>query len=138
MLLATKKEVESISALLVEGAETPDDLAKIVIRRLSELREERKTFALVFGLGPGVHAGFGPFTTRDAAFNSVDKNPVAHIASRAAVVPIIGSSRTADMLALADAPPTERGEFAVIREDVKARRNGWDGKERSKQRFLMA
>lgn len=136
MLLANKREVEEISALLEQGADSPTELAKVVIKRMTELREERKFFALVFGMRGGAHLGFGPFATIDAAFNSVDKNPVAYTATKAAVVPIYGPSQTQAMWALADEPPISRGDFAIVREDAIAFKNGWDGKERTKRSFL--
>lgn len=137
MLIATKREVDAIADLLMAGDSSPQDLAKAVIRKVTELREERKVHALVFGLGPGVHMGFGPFATVDAAFNSVDKNPMAYIAKRAAVVPILGSSQTQAMRALADEPPTERSEFNVVREDALATKRGWRGNVRDRDKFLQ-
>ena len=138
MLLATKKEVDTVAALLEQGAESPQELAKAVIKRLTELREERKVYALVFGLAGTAHLGFGPFATIDAAFNSVDKNPVAYTAKRAAVVPIIGSSQTQAMWDKADEPPTERGDWSEIRLDQAAFKRGWRGNMRDRAKFLPA
>jgi hypothetical protein len=138
MLVANKKEIETVAALLEEGADSPVDLAKAVIKRLTELREERKYHALVFGLGPGVHVGFGPFATIDAAFNSVDKNPMAYIAKRAAVVPIYGTGQIAVMNALAEEPPAERGDWPEIRLDQQAVRKGWKGSMKDRHLYLTA
>lgn len=138
MLVPTKAEVEAVAALLEQGGDSPTDLAKTVIKKLTELREERKTYALVFGLSGPAHVGFGPFATHDAAFNSVDKNPVAYIARRAAIVPIHGPSQTASMQALADEPPTPRGDWMEIELDKTAFANGWKGNMRDRAKFLPA
>lgn len=136
MLVSTKKEVSAVADLLAQGGDSPEELAKSVIKLITEMREERKTHALVFGLGPKVHVGFGPFATRDAAFNSVDKNPVAYIAKAAAIVPILGPSQTKAMYELADAPPAQRGDWTEIELDKRAFRNGWKGNMRDRSNFL--
>lgn len=136
MLTATKTEVTAIAELLVAGAATPEELAKVVIKKITELREEREFHVLVLELSPRVYAGFGPFPTKTAAFDSVVKNPVAYIAKNAAIVPVTGASQTKKMLALADEPPTSRGDWAEVRLDSIAAKNGWKGKAADRQRFL--
>lgn len=136
MLVATKREVEAVAALLEQGADSPTDLAKVVIRALTELREQRKTYALVFELGPRVYSGWGPFATIDAAFNSVDKNPMAYVATRAAVVPVQGPGTAREMLAAADAPAEQRGDWLEIELDKAAFRAGWKGSMRNRAAFL--
>lgn len=138
MLLATKIEVDTIAALLEQGAESPKELAKVVIKTLTELREQRKFQVLIFELSPRVYTGFGPFSTTDQAFNSVDKNPMAYIAKNAAIVPVYGASQTKAMHELADAPPAERGDLTLVREDVRAFRNGWKGNVRDRDKFLQS
>lgn len=136
MLVSTKREVDEVAALLVEGAASPTDLAKLVIKKVTELREERKVHALVFGLGNKTHVGFGPFATVDAAFNSVDKNPMAYIATRAAIVPILGPHKAQEMLAAADEPPSQRGDWLEVELDKRAFKAGWKGSMRDRARFL--
>lgn len=136
MLLPTKTETEAVAALLVEGAETPEELAKAVIRRLTELREEREVYVQVLQWSPGVYSGFGPFPTRAAALKALPKNPVAQLAKLGAVVSMIGPSSFEQMRALAEEPPTSRGDFAVVRDDARAVKNGWRGKAAERQAYL--
>lgn len=136
-LIPNKREVEEIAGLLEQGAASPEDLAKQVIKRVSELREQRQFYTLVFELSPGVYSGYGPFATRDAAFDSVDKNPMAYIATKAAIVPIIGHKHAkAAMEAKANEPPASRTDPEVAK-DVIAFKRGWRGKVTDRERFLQ-
>lgn len=137
MLTATKREVEEVAALLEAGAASPEDLAKLVIKRITELREERKCYVLVMELTPGVYSGYGPFATISAAVDSTVKNPMAYIAKRAAVVPLAGHKpAVVSMEEVAAKPPTSRvdPEVALDREAFK---RGWKGNMRDRGKYLQ-
>jgi hypothetical protein len=139
-LLATKSEVEAIAALLVEGDETPEALAKKVIKTLSELREARKQYHLVVELSPGLYETEGPYPTRDAATKSAKKNLwVAHLGRKWAVASGYGQAHTlAQQKAAEEKPPNVRGDMAEVALDAQAARNGWKGKAADRQRYLTS
>lgn len=139
-LLANKAEVEAIAALLVEGDETPEALAKRVIKTLSELREARKQYHLVIELSPGLYETEGPYPTRDAATKSTKKNLwVTHLGRRWAVASGYGQAHNlAQQKAAEEKPANIRGDIAEVALDVQATRNGWTGKAADRQRYLTS
>ena len=55
-------EVKAVAALLNEPAESVDDLAKEVLRKVDELREGRKEYVVVL-LSDGIVSTWGPYDT---------------------------------------------------------------------------
>ena len=139
-LRATQTEIEAIAALLVEGDETPEALAKRVIKTLSELREARKQYHLVVELSPGLYETEGPYPTRDAATKSTKKNLwVTHLGRRWAVASGYGQAHNlAQQKAVEEKPPNIRGDIAEVALDAQATRNGWKGKAAERQRYLTS
>ena len=139
-LLATKAEVEAIAALLIEGDETPEALAKRVIKTLSELREARKQYYLVVELSPGLYETEGPYPTRDAATKSTKKNLwVTHLGRKWAVASGYGQAHNlAQQKAAEERPPNIRGDMAEVVLDGKAARAGWRGRAADRQRYLTS
>ena len=138
MLIPNKAEVEAVAALLVEGDESPEALAKRVIKAISELREQREQFFTVVELSPGVYCGEGPYPTRDAAIKSTAKNTwITHFGRKWSVASMFGQSHNLAMQKeAADKPPAQRGDWAEITLDTKAAKAGWKGKAAERQAFL--
>lgn len=137
MMVPLKGEVEAVANLLAQGAENPTELAKNVIRLVEEIRGERQVWVSVFELSPGVYQGYGPYATKATAEKAAPKLPLAQIARRGAFVPLLGPAHAiAKAAAAADAPPPERGDFALIREDAALIRKGWRGKNADRSKYL--
>lgn len=138
-LTPLKKEVDAISALLVEGDETPEALAKRVIKALDEARSTRVTYSLVLrfgGNGSVFFQSFGPYATPKQAQKAYEKHPAAGMATAMAVVPCVNDQGLGELIAKVDAPVQSRGDFREVKLDAEARRNGWDGKANSRGHYL--
>jgi hypothetical protein len=132
-----KSEIESIAALLAAGASDPETLATEVIKRVEELRGERRQHFIVFELTPGVYQGYGGYATGDAARKAMPKFPMAQVARKAAVISVLGVDQAQRDLATADEPPAENSNFTLTREDGIAFKNGWRGAVRDRDRYLQ-
>lgn len=138
MLLPTKRETDEIAALLEQGADSPVDLAKAVIRRLGELREERTQWVSILEATPGVYFGYGMWPTKDAAKKALPKIPMAQFSTRGAFVPVKGMAAIDAAYAQVDEPLADRGDAFEIALDVQAFRNGWKGRVSERHKFLPA
>lgn len=142
-LIATQAERKAVAELMNSAADakgqqwTADSMAKAVIDLISDMREERKCYVLVLELTPGVYSGYGPFPTIDRAIDSTTSNPMAYIAKRAAVVPLMGHKPAkVSMEEVAARPPAPRIDPEVLL-DQQAFRRGWKGSVKDRARFLQ-
>lgn len=136
-LTPLKKEIEDIANLLQQGADSPTDLAKTVIKRVYELAEERVSHIAVFELTPGVYQAYGPFPTRARAEAAVPKIPMAQVANRGAYATLHGMRAVKAAWEVAEeVSDTERGDFRLVREDAKAFRSGWRGKNANRSQYV--
>lgn len=134
-IIATKTEIAEVAALLQLGADSPEDLARAVIRRLSEMREERKQYDVVFELTPGAYVSFGPYATDAAARKAIPKIPMAQVAKRCAVVVRYGQTSIDAGIAKADAPRESRFDIEIQR-DQQAFKRGWRGNIRDRDQYI--
>lgn len=135
-LTPLKAEVTEIAALLQQGADSPEDLAKAVVKRVYELAEERTAHVVVFELTPGVYQAYGPFPTRSRAEAAVGKIPMAQVARRGAHATLHGMRSVDAAMAAADEVPEVTGAFAIVREDSAAFKRGWRGKQADRASFV--
>ena len=138
MLRPLKREIEEIAALLNEPADSAEEVAEKVIKKVEEIRGMREQWFTVFELSPGIYQGYGPFATRAAALKETPKIPLAQVSKRGAVMPMLGLSHVEQSIAKADEPPAERGDFALAREDAALFARGWRGNQRDRARYLPA
>lgn len=132
-----KAEVAEIANLLAAGAESPEALAKAVIKRTYELAEERVSHVVVFELSPGVYQAYGPFPTRSRAEVAVGKIPMAQVARRGAHATLHGMRAANAALTEATEDKAEpRGDFLVVREDAALFRKGWNGKQATRKNYV--
>ena len=136
MLLPLKNEIEAVASLLMQGGESPEELAKAVIHKLTEMRELRPVFGVVFELTPGAYVAYGPFATSGAARKAIPKIPMAQDSKRGAVFSMYGMAHVAQREAITDAPLQERGDFAIVKEDAAAFRRGWNGKLATRSQYV--
>lgn len=134
-LTPLKGEIAEIAALLEQGAESPTDLAKRVVKRVYELAEERTAHVVVFELSPGVYQAYGPFPTRSRAEAAVSKIPMAQVARRGAHATLHGMRSVDAAMAAADEVPEVTGAFAIVKEDAALFRKGWNGKQATRASF---
>lgn len=87
----TKKEISALVELLEQDWETPEDLAKAIIKALDEARTERTTYIAVMVFGPHFSLAMGPYAGATSARNAVMKFPGATVAKTVAVVPLVSS-----------------------------------------------
>lgn len=131
-LTPLKSEITAVAALLQEGDESPEALAKQVLSLIyNQLYPQREVWQVIFELTPGVYAGNGPYPTRAAAMKDLPKLPFAQTCKRG----VVASTKSGSIVSH-DPPPADRGDFAVIREDARAFKNGWRGGKADRDRFL--
>lgn len=131
-----KAEVAEIANLLAAGAESPEALAKAVIKRTYELAEERVSHVVVFELSPGVYQAYGPFPTRSRAEAAVGKIPMAQVARRGAHATLHGMRSVDAAMAAADEAPEVTGQFVIVKEDAALFRKGWNGKQATRKNYV--
>ena len=79
-MAARPTEVRHLAALLQEGAESPEDLAKLCINELDRIREDRVGHIVVTEWKGPVFLAYGPFATRNQAEKAVEKGKVPAVA----------------------------------------------------------
>lgn len=67
-----KAEKEALAALLIDGADSPEDLVDIFVKKLDELRGARSHF-YACAIVAGIPLTIGPFTTRAQAEKAIGK-----------------------------------------------------------------
>jgi hypothetical protein len=128
-------DVRKIAELLVEGADTPEDLAKAVITKLDEIRAERVQWMVVhqFGTEKPWYAGHGPYSTRGQGEKAVARNPAISEATHTALVPVRTAAGLETVLKNVDEIAEAKSQWAVVRQDVadfksgarKVKQRGW-------------
>lgn len=152
-----KAEADALSAVLMTPLEDfitekeqsehkdPEGLAQKrmftkAIEAVDEARGTRTMWTVVlrFGTVPSsvTYQAFGPYATQTQAQKATESFLSACEATAYAVVPMRTAEGWSLMLAAADEPPAEKGQWAEVRRDVAAKRAGWKGKHRDRQKFL--
>lgn len=124
---ALKNEIDAVAKLLVAGADTPEDLAKLVIEAVDVARTERVTYYAIFRFSSDMNpifSGFGPFSTKNQAVRAIEKHPAAGMAKGLAVVPVLNEQGFEALIAGVDAPAVPRGDWAQVRKDAESFRAG--------------
>lgn len=70
-----KAELAELAALLEAGAETPEQLAELFVKRLDELRGAR-SHHYAAAIVAGIPMAVGPYSTRNQAQKALEKFPV--------------------------------------------------------------
>ena len=125
-MLPLKRETTAIAELLAAGDETPEALANAVIKKLDEVRGERTTHYVLLRMGHGqatTFYGFGPYSTKNQALKSIEKNPTAQLATAMAVVPTTSSEGLDQLIASVDSKPEVKGDWLVVKQDAEAFKN---------------
>jgi len=135
-LRPTKTEIQAVAATLAAGAGSPEEMAEAVIQQVEMLRYERTQWISVFELSPGIYQGYGPYPTRAAAEKGIAKIPMAQVAKRGAMVPVLGPAVAEAGIDKADEPVHERTDFVLVREDAAAFRKGWRGKLADRHNYV--
>ena len=82
----TKKEIEALVELLEQSWETPEELAKALVKALDEARTERTTYIALMVFGDKFATAIGPYAGARSAQNAVKKYPGASVAKFVTVV----------------------------------------------------
>lgn len=85
----TRKEINALVDLLEQDWETPEELAKALIKALDEARTDRTTYVGVMVFGPHFATAIGPYSGAKSADNALKKHPGATIARHVSVVPLM-------------------------------------------------
>ncbi len=85
--MARPTEIRAVAELLMEGADSPEDLAKLVIKTLDALRAERETYTIFCFWNQGAYS-YGPYSTRHQAETALadGKVPMASLATSTIVL----------------------------------------------------
>lgn len=94
----TKKEIQALVDLLEQDWETPEELAKGLIKALDEARTQRTTYLAVMVFGPHFSLALGPYAGATSARNAAMKFPGASVAKRVAVVPLLSAEGVEERL----------------------------------------
>lgn len=134
----SKTETKALVALLEQDWETPEVLAEALIDALDEVRARKTRYVGVMQIGQAkpIYAGVGPFPGAKSAENALRAHPAAGMAYKLAVVPVTSPKGLTLALSELDAPPSEKGDFAVVQEDARLFRLGWDGTQKTRKSFL--
>lgn len=125
MVNLTKAHLKVLAALAEQEWETPEVFIENIVAKLDELRGDRSYWASVRVIA-GTANIVGPFTTAGQAVK-------AQVGQPACMWTPEGWKRH---LAEIDAPAPVKGDFAEVQKDAAARRNGWDGKARTRDSYL--
>lgn len=98
MVNPTKKEINALVELLEQDWETPEVLAKALIKALDEARTQRTTYVAVMVFGPKFAHALGPYSGARSAQNAVKKFPGASVAKTVAVLPLTSAEGVEEWL----------------------------------------
>lgn len=134
----SKTETKALVALLEQDWETPEVLAEALIDALDEVRARKTRYVGVMQIGQAhpIYVGVGPFPGAKSAENALRAHPAAGMAYKLAVVPMTSPRGLTLDLAELDAPPSEKGDFAVVQEDARLYKLGWDGAQSTRKKYL--
>ena len=129
--------VKAVAALLEEGAETAEELAKAVIRTVDQLREDDKTFMVVGqwdSQSGSYYMGFGPYSTKKQAVKAIEKGKAAPtIAEHVAVVPTFTPEHLERKWQETDGPPPTLKWAKEVQEDNQYWKDNPDKRKRSRR-----
>jgi hypothetical protein len=134
-----KAEIQAVTEVLNQPHDSAEAAAKAAIIALDLARAKRITFFSVFRFGVKPYAwptGFGPFATKNQALKAIQKHPAVDMAKGLAVVPCVNEHGLDELIASTDVKPEAKGDWVQVRMDAEARRNGWDGVNATRQRYL--
>lgn len=134
----SKTETKALVALLEQDWETPEVLAETIIDTLDELRATKTRYVGVMQIGQAhpIYVGVGPFPGSKSAENALRAHPAAGMAYKLAVVPVTSPRGLTLALGELDAPPSEKGDFALVQEDAALFKLGWGGDTKSRKQYL--
>lgn len=94
----TKKEINALVELLEQDWETPEELAKALIKAVDQARTERTTYVGVMVFGPHFASAIGPYSGATSARNALKKFPGASVAKHVAVIPLTSAEGVEEKL----------------------------------------
>lgn len=134
-----QSDVKAVAKLLEFDWPSPEDLAKAMIETYEKAVAERTTYAGVIQLdvsGPPLYQGVGYYPGEASCRQAVARHPAAGMAKLICTVPVVSPKGLTLMLDKLDAPPEAEGDFALIHQDARLFKLGWDGKEMTRKGFL--
>lgn len=128
-----KNEKKQLAELLEQGAETPEVLVEMFVKKLDQLRGERGHlwYARVLTL-ENYGAIVGPFTTPKQAEKAANKLT----GKTAYVMPGWTAEGLEVHLANVDKPAKPQGDYAEIAEDAAAFKRGWKGNRKDRKDYV--
>jgi len=129
--------VKAIAALLEEGAETAEELAKACMRKVDELREDDKTFIVVGqwdSQSGSFYMGYGPYSTKKQAAKAIEKGKAfPTIAERIAVVPVFTPEHLERKQRELEGPPPTLKWAKEVQEDIQYWKDNPHKRKRSRR-----
>lgn len=139
-----KPEIDALRAVLMQPLDSfvtdkeaaehkdPEGLAQTrmftqALEAAEMARTDRTVYMVVLRHGTrSVHyTGFGPYATKAQAEKAKDELLKGMESTAYAVVPTRNQHRVAELWAEADADPGVRGDWAEVKKDQQAMKNGW-------------
>ncbi|MGZ6788369.1 MAG: hypothetical protein ACXVGN_00205 [Mycobacteriaceae bacterium] len=152
-----KAEIEALQAVMFtpveqfvtdkERAERGDEAAEKLahkrmfasaIKAVDEARGARTLYNVILRHGRGTstfYTGFGPYPTTGQAEKAVEKLGHVFEYTAYAVVPTRNAEGLEQMVKELDAEPEGRAMFAIVKEDARLTKLGWDGKQKSRKKY---
>lgn len=132
-----KSEVKAITGLLTSPEEwdTPEALAKEIVKALDKARADRTLYVGVMVFG-GTDLACGPYSTANQAHKGLQQHPALSMAKASGVVPLNTQEGVQQIIEKVDTPPESKGDYAEVKKDAEAKRDGWKGQARNRHEFL--
>jgi hypothetical protein len=127
-----KTEVAALVPLLEQDWGSPDELAAALIATLDQVRASRVSYVGVIkvakdGQSLPVWLGLGPYPGQKTAENAVMAALGTYEGTAYVVVPLLSKEGLEARFATLDTPPTPTGDWAEVKRDAQAFKNGWRG-----------
>lgn len=109
------------------------------IKAVDAARGSRTLYMVVLRFGQGsstFYTGYGPYATKGQAEKAVTAMSSTFEYTAAAVVPMRNAEGLAGLLSELDAKPALAGDWAIVADDARAFRNGWNGKQATRSKYL--
>ena len=111
------------------------------IKAVDAARGARTTWMVTLRHGPADNCyftGIGPYATKAQAEKALLRARAAFDPSGWAVSPTRNEDGFADLLTELDAKPVGGGDYAVVADDARMFRKGWDGNQKTRKQFENA
>ena len=130
-----KSQLQALAEVAEQDAETPEECAENIVAKVDDLRGDKSYYSVICVLPKLMPFTFGPYSTANQAHRAAEKaSPV--IGGKWYLANMLTPEGLDKKLIALTVPPKVKGDLAVVAEDAQAFKNGWDGKQKNRAKFL--